>query len=124
MIGAFAILAVVLATVGLYGVISYTVSLETRSFGVRMALGATARDVSSHVVAKGLKLAGTGLVLGVWGAFGVAKWTESQLFGISALDPFTYVTAGIGLFTLALAAGYVPARKAGRVSPTVALKAE
>ena len=124
MIGAFAILAVVLATVGLYGVIAYTVSLETRSFGVRLALGATARDVSRHVVAKGLKLAVTGLVLGVWGAFGVAKWTESQLFGISALDPVTYVIAGLGLLTLALVAGYGPALRAGRVSPTVALRGE
>jgi len=123
-VAAFAIVAVLLATVGLYGVIAYTVSLETRAFGIRMALGATARNVASHVIGRSLRLAAAGILLGSWGAFLGAKLVESNFFGVGALDPLTYATACAGLFALALVAGYVPSRRASRLNPVTALRSE
>jgi putative ABC transport system permease protein len=121
---AFAVVAILLATVGLYGVIGYSVSLETRAFGIRMALGATARNVASHVLARSIRLGLVGVVIGGWGAFLGAKLVESQFFGVGALDPLTYAAAFGGLFSLALLAGYLPSRRAARLNPVSALRSE
>ena len=123
-VAAFAIVAVLLATIGLYGVIAYAVSLETRSFCVRMALGATAGDVARFVMRRSVRLGVAGVLTGVLGAAAVAKWAESQFFGVSAIDPLTYAVAGGVLFGLGLLAGYLPSRKAARVDPVSALRSE
>ena len=123
-VAAFAIVAVLLATIGLYGVIAYTVSLEARSFGVRMALGATAGDVSRYVMRRSVRLGIAGVLTGLIGAVAVAKWAEAQFFGVSAVDPLTYAVAGAMLFGLGLLAGYLPSRKAARVDPVTALRSE
>ena len=123
-VAAFAIVAVLLATIGLYGVIAYAVSLETRSFGVRMALGATAGDVARFVMRRSVRLGIAGVLTGLIGAVAVAKWGESQFFGVSAVDPVTYALAAATLFGLGLLAGYLPSRKAARVDPVTALRSE
>jgi predicted permease len=124
LVSAFALVAVLLGSIGLYGVIAYSVSQDTRVFGVRIALGATAMDVSRHVLARGTRLAVAGVAVGLVGAFVASRWIESQLFGVAALDPFTYALAGALLFGLTLVASYIPARRAARVDPLVALRSE
>jgi len=123
-VAAFAVVAVLLATIGLYGVIAYAVSLETRSFGVRMALGATAADVSRYVMRRSVRLGIAGVLTGLVGAVAVAQWARSQFFGVSAIDPVTYAIAATTLFGLGLLAGYLPSRKAARVDPVKALRAD
>jgi putative ABC transport system permease protein len=123
-VAAFAIVAVLLATIGLYGVIAYAVSLETRSFGVRMALGATAADVSRYVMRRSVRLGIAGVLTGVVGAVAVAQWAKAQFFGVSTIDPVTYAVAAVTLFGLGLLAGYLPSRKAARVDPVTALRSE
>jgi putative ABC transport system permease protein len=123
-VAAFAIVAVLLATIGLYGVIAYAVSLETRSFGVRMALGATAADVSRYVMRRSLRLGIAGVLTGGVGAIAVAQWAKAQFFGVSAIDPPTYTLAAATLFGLGLLAGYLPSRKAARIDPIAAMRVE
>jgi putative ABC transport system permease protein len=124
LVTAFAIVAVLLGAIGLYGVIAYSVSRETRAFGVRVALGATASDVARHVIVRGMRLAVVGIVVGVASSLVATRWIESQLFGITAVDPFTYALAVAGLFALTLVASYLPARRAARVDPVIALRTE
>jgi ABC-type antimicrobial peptide transport system permease subunit len=124
LVTAFAIVAVLLGAIGLYGVIAYSVSRETRAFGVRVALGATAADVARHVIVRGVRLAVVGIIVGVAGSLVATRWIESQLFGVTAVDPFTYVLAVTGLFVLTLVASYLPARRAARVDPVIALRTE
>jgi putative ABC transport system permease protein len=123
-VATFGAVAVLLAAIGLYGVVAYAVSLETRAFCVRLALGATARDVAKQVLGRSVRLAATGVLAGLWMAYGVAKWTESQFFAVSVTDPVTYLAAAAGLFGLALLAGYVPSRKASRIDPLTALRSD
>jgi ABC-type antimicrobial peptide transport system permease subunit len=121
----FAALACVLSAVGLYGVISYLVAQRTHEMGIRMALGAHANDVQRLVLRRGLTLAAIGTGLGLIGAIAATRVLASQLYHVvSATDPLTLGTAVAGLFTVAGLASYIPARRASRVDPIVALRHE
>jgi putative ABC transport system permease protein len=120
----FAALALVLAAVGIYGVMAYAVAQRTREIGVRLALGAQPGDVLSMVLVGGGKLAAFGLVIGLVGSLGVSYLLRSQLYGVSSSDPATYVAVAALLGLVALAACYLPARRATRVDPLIALRYE
>jgi putative ABC transport system permease protein len=122
--GAFAGVALLLCVIGIYGVLSFFVSQRTREVGIRMALGAQRRDVLLDVLARGLRLAVPGVVLGLAGAWAVSRLLQSQLFGITGTDPFTYVGGASLLLLVALAACLIPARRAASINPTEALRAE
>ena len=120
----FAGLAVVLSCVGIYGVISYVVGQRTHEIGLRMALGAQGSDVMRMVMGEGAKMALLGVGAGIAGALVLTRLMASELFGVSAHDPLTYVGVAIVLLGVALAACYLPARRAVRVDPVVALRCE
>jgi len=120
----FAATALLLAAVGIYGVLACLVGQRTREVGIRVALGAQRGDVLRGVLGRGLRLAGPGIALGLAGAWAVSRLLQSQLFGISGTDPLTYAGGAVVLFLTALLAGYLPARRATRVDPVVALRAE
>jgi putative ABC transport system permease protein len=120
----FAGLALVLAAVGIYGVMAYTVAQRTREIGVRLALGAQQRDVLSMVLTGGGRLAAIGLSVGLVGSLAVNYLLRSQLYGVSSSDPVTYAMVAVLLGLVALAACYLPARRATRVDPLVALRYE
>ncbi len=119
-----ALLALVLAAVGLYATLSYTVSLHTHEIGIRMALGASASRVRGMVLRQGLTLAGAGLLLGICGALALTRLLKTQLYQVSPLDPATFFTAPAVLFLVALLASYLPTRRATRVDPIIALRHE
>jgi len=122
--GALGLLGLLLALVGIYGVVSYSASQRTQEIGVRMALGARPRDILRLVVGQGLLLVGIGLGLGLLAAFGVGSLLGNMLFGISSRDPFTFAVVPLLLGIMALAASYIPALRATRVDPMVALRTE
>ena len=124
LVGVFAVLAVVLAAVGIYGVMSYTVSQRTQEIGVRMALGAQLTSVRRMILGQTLKLTLIGVALGLAGALVVARFLTSLLFGVGVYDPLTFLGVAVLLVAVALAASYVPARRAMRVHPIVALRYE
>jgi len=124
LLGIFAALAVLLAAVGLYGVMSYSVSQRTHEIGIRMALGAQRTDVVKMVVSHGMALAGMGVVLGVAVSLMLTRLISRLLFGISATDPGTFFALAVLLMSLALLANYIPARRATKVAPMVALRYE
>jgi predicted permease len=121
---AFGVLATILAVIGLYGVMAYTVARRTREIGVRMALGAVQNDVIWLVMREVLILVGSGVVLGLVAAWGLSRVVGSQLYGVTASDPVTAAGAAGLLAGIALLAGYIPARRATRVNPVLALRYE
>jgi putative ABC transport system permease protein len=121
---AFALLAMLLATVGVYGVMSYVLVQRTRELGIRMALGARTQQVVAMVVARGARTIVLATVAGLAGAYGAAHWLQSQLFEVKANDPLTFVVVPIVLAAVALVACYLPARRAARVDPVIALRQE
>ena len=124
LLGLFAVLALLLASVGIYGVISYSVAQRTREIGIRIALGARRADVLQMTVKQGLKLVGAGMMLGLIAAFLLTRVMASLLFGISATDPITFVGISLVLVAVAIIASYVPALRATRVDPIIALRAQ
>jgi putative ABC transport system permease protein len=121
-LGVFAGIALVLAAVGIYGVISYAVSLRTRELGIRIALGATGSQVSKLVLRQGVGLALAGVALGAGGAYWLTRLLAKLLFGVSATDPLTFVGVALLLTAIAAVASFVPARKAARVDPLLAMR--
>lgn len=124
LIGAFSMLALVLAAIGVYGVIAYWVAQRTRELGIRMALGAQPADVLKMVLGRGMRLAGFGVGAGVLAALALGPLLKSQLYEISVFDPLVFVSVPVVLLCVALAAGYLPALRAMRVDPMVALREE
>ncbi|MBZ5536347.1 MAG: ABC transporter permease [Acidobacteriia bacterium] len=120
----FGVLAALLAAVGLYGVMTYTVTRRTREIGMRVALGATRENVAWLILREVARMTGVGLTIGLAAAFALGRLIESQLFGIRASDPLVFVLAAVLLAAVALLAGYLPAHRATRVDPMVALRCE
>lgn len=124
LLGVFAAVAVILAIVGVYGVMSYSVTQRKREVGIRMALGATTRDVLSMTVGQGMKLCVAGVAIGLVGGFALTRVMRTLLFGVSATDALTYGTVALLLAAMSLVACYIPARRATRVDPMEALRYE
>ncbi len=122
--GFFAAVALFLASLGIYGVMAYSVAARSQEFGIRMALGAARRDLLSLVMGQGLKLSSAGLVIGLAGAFGVTRLMTAVLYHVSPTDAYTFTLISVLLFVVAAIACYVPARRASSVDPTKALRYE
>jgi ABC-type antimicrobial peptide transport system permease subunit len=120
----FAATALLLSSVGIYGVLSYTVAQRTRDIGIRMALGASQTQVMRDVLGNGMRLTSLGLVFGLAGALAVTRLLSSLLYGVSSADAITFVAVSIVLTTVALMASYLPSRRATRIDPLVALRYE
>jgi predicted permease len=118
----FGAIALLLAAVGVYGIMSYSVEQATHDISVRLALGATSRDILGLVIGRGMRLTGAGLAIGALAAFGASRLLAKMLYGVTATDPATYAMAIAALGTIALVACYLPARRAMRVDPVTAMK--
>jgi putative ABC transport system permease protein len=124
LLGAFAVCALVLAAVGLYGVLSFSVSQRSNEIGIRMALGAAASGVVGNVIKQGLVLAVVGMAIGTGAAFGLTRIMASMIHGVSATDPVTFATGIVLLVVITLTASWIPAMRAARVSPMEVLRVE
>jgi putative ABC transport system permease protein len=124
LLSAFAGVALLLASIGIYGVQAYAVRQRTREVGIRVAMGAQPMEVFRLIIAQGLRLATSGIVMGLAASFGLTRLMASQLYGMTATDPWTFIGVSIVLLTVALAACFVPARRATRIDPIVALRYE
>jgi ABC-type antimicrobial peptide transport system permease subunit len=120
----FGSLALMLTAIGIYGVVAYAVAQRTREVGIRMALGARQRDVQKLILSKGLMLVGWGTGCGFIGCYWLSRLVVTQLYGIDPSDPATLATAAAILIAVALLASYIPARRASKVDPLVALRCE
>ncbi|HKQ04021.1 MAG TPA: ABC transporter permease [Blastocatellia bacterium] len=124
LLGAFSLIAIALAAIGIYGVMAYAVTQRTQEIGLRVALGATTRNVLGMVLGQGLRMTVIGLAVGLGGAFFLTRVMASLLFEVSTTDPLTFVVVGVGLTAVGLLACFVPARRAARVDPMIALRYE
>ena len=124
LLGIFATLALGLAAIGIYGVISYTVAQRTQEIGVRMALGAGSDKVQRLVLKQAVSMALIGIAIGVAGALIATRFLAGILYGVSTTDPLTFVGVAVFLTGVAILASYLPARKASRIEPTIALRSE
>lgn len=124
LLASFGGLALLLATVGIYGVMAYSVAKRTQEIGVRMALGAERRDIVGHVIRQGLTLAFIGSIAGLTAAFGLGRVLSTQLYGVKATDPFTLTLVPFALMAVAFFATYIPARRASKIDPIIALRYE
>jgi putative ABC transport system permease protein len=124
LLGIFAVSALLLATVGIYGVISYSVAQRRQEIGIRMALGAAPRNVCRLIIGQGLKLTAFGLGIGLLGSLALTRVVSSFLFGVTATDPGTFAAVFAVLAIVAILASYIPAQRATRVDPMVALRHE
>ena len=124
LLGLFAVIALLLASVGIYGVISYSVTQRTHEIGVRMALGASSRDILKLIVSQGMGLTLIGVGCGICAALLLTSFLSSMLFEVSSFDPVTYVVVSLLLIFVAFLACYIPARRATRVDPMAALRYE
>jgi ABC-type antimicrobial peptide transport system permease subunit len=124
LLGLFAALAMILVAVGIYGVIAYSVSQRTHEIGIRMAVGARRVDVLRLVVGQGVRMAAVGLTVGILGGFALTRLMTKLLFGVAPTDPFTFATVVILMMAVVLLACWIPARRAMRVNPIIALRYE
>jgi putative ABC transport system permease protein len=120
----FSIVALLMAAIGIYGLIQYSIVTRTHEIGIRMAIGAQASDILRMLIGEGLKLSLTGLVLGLVGALWLCRAGQSLLFGVTATDPLTFTTVSLLLTVVASAACYFPARRAMKLDPIMALRQE
>lgn len=120
----FAAVATVLAGIGIYGVMAYSVTQRSHEIGIRMALGANPADVQRMIVGDGMRLAGAGLAIGLMASLVVMHYLQSQLYGVKSTDPLTFFSVPIGLALVVLAACYFPARRATKVNPLAAIRRE
>ena len=124
LLAGFAMLALVLASIGVYGLIAYSVVQRTREIGVRMAIGATSLDVLRLVVGQGARLAAAGVAMGLVGAFGASRLARTLLFGVSPADPATFAASALLLLAVGALASLAPALRASRIDPQEAIRAE
>jgi len=124
LVGAFAAFAMILAALGVYGVMAYTLTCRTSEIGIRVALGARPAQVMALMIGRALRLSLTGVAVGLFAALWLARFLKGLLFGVGAADPPTFVAAGLILICAALAASYIPARRAMKLDPMTALRQE
>jgi ABC-type antimicrobial peptide transport system permease subunit len=124
LLGILGLVALILSVSGLFGVVAYSVSQRTRELGIRMALGARFGDVLRLVMRQGLRLAIIGMIVGIAGALALTRLLQAFLFGITATDPATFTAVPVALLAAALLASWLPARRAAKVDPIVALRTE